>query len=94
MESKHTPGPWSYRGMRGDSGERHEIGLDNPIVGGLGVRGDEFMCVQGVCTEADARLMASSPELLIKLAEAANYIDTLGGDSKPYRAAIRKATQP
>lgn len=42
--------------------------------------------------KANARLIAATPDLAFQLLAAANYIDTLGGDSKSYRIAIAKAT--
>jgi hypothetical protein len=40
---------------------------------------------------AEARAALASPDLRSKLNAAANYIDTLGGDSKTYRAALAQA---
>lgn len=37
-------------------------------------------------------LRDAAPELVFQLLSAANYIDALGGNSKSYRAAIKKAT--
>jgi len=40
------------------------IGLDHPIDLCRGVNGDDYMLVGGICTEADAKAMAASKELL------------------------------
>jgi hypothetical protein len=43
-------------------------------------------------THPDMRLIEEAPMLLSQLRAASNYIDALGGDSKPCRAAIDAAT--
>ena len=43
---------------------RWSIGLDHPNELCRGVNGDDYMLVSGICTEADAKAMAASKELL------------------------------
>ena len=70
--TKHTPGPWFYQGRAGEPGSypQFDIGLgvwdhQGELAGQVhGCRGDEYMQVGGVCSEADARLIAAAPELL------------------------------
>jgi len=62
MTTKHTPGPWVHR--PGQTDGHWIIGLPNDIPECIGLRGDEYMCVSGICTEPDARLIAAAPELL------------------------------
>jgi hypothetical protein len=45
-------------------GSRWSIGLDHPVELCRGVNGDDYMLVSGICTEADAKAMAASKELL------------------------------
>ena len=45
-------------------GPRWSIGLDHPNELCRGVNGDDYMLVSGICTEADAKAMAASKELL------------------------------
>lgn len=68
----HTPGPWYFGGRAAHNGEyaQYDIGLgvwgDGGDLAGQvhGCRGEEYMQVGGVCSEADARLIAAAPELL------------------------------
>lgn len=57
--SKHTEGPWFVRQSEYNEGQWY-IELSE----GTGCRGNEYMSVGGICTEADARLLGASPELL------------------------------
>lgn len=62
-DSTHTPGPWIWRGM---SGSLHRAG-DAPYTYGDTVLRPEYEYECGldtVVSEADANLIASSPELL------------------------------
>jgi len=90
-EFKHTPGPWVVSKTSG-----LQIFINHATDSKSRVPG-YFAEVRRFTTdheqvEANARLIAAAPKMLTKLIEAANYIDTLGGDSKQYRAAIAKAT--
>ena len=62
MEHKHTAEPWAYQ--PGQTDGHWNIGLPNDIPECIGLRGDEYMCVSGICTESDARLIAAAPDLL------------------------------
>lgn len=92
-----TPGPWEFGVFRN---------------GALEVRGQEREAICEVWLRADpkredanARLIAASPELLEALLDCADYLDCIpetaaAGDDdarklvKQARAVIRKATQP
>lgn len=87
MSEKHTPGPWCYWACTVDS----TTGMRDYLQFAAGAGHVARIPIRSV-TEADARLIAAAPELLFQLLAASNYIDTLGGNSKSYRAAIAKAT--
>ena len=81
----HTPGPWMVEPLGSACFEvKCERGYFIATCHD-GVRGDRN-------ADANARLIAESPDLVFQLLSAANYIDALGGDSKSYRAAIARAT--
>lgn len=86
--AKHTPGPWVARRLEEEGfcyeHVRDEYGYYIATCHD-GVRGKRN-------ADANARLIAESPDLVFQLLSAANYIDSLGGDSKSYRAAIARAT--
>lgn len=77
----HTPGPWFYSGRPGGAGSypQYDIGLGlwDAAIDALngtvhGCRGEEYMQVGGVCSEADAHLIAAAPtmnEALAKIEE-------------------------
>lgn len=75
---QHTPGPWVVQQSHHAADQWH-IGLTIcPVIGVSGCRrGDEYMHVGGVCSEADARLIAAAPELLEALKAAQQVIDEL-----------------
>ena len=85
---RHTPGPWVARRLEKE-GFCYEDVMDECgyyiATCHEGVRGERN-------ADANARLIAASPDLVFQLLSAANYIDALGGDSKSYRAAIARAT--
>ena len=85
---RHTPGPWVARRLE-EEGFCYEDVMDAYgyyiATCHEGVRGERN-------ADANARLIAESPDLVFQLLSAANYIDALGGDSKSYRAAIARAT--
>ena len=83
--AKHTPGPWMVEPLGSDCFEvKCECGYFIATCHD-GVRGERN-------ADANARLIAESPDLVFQLLSAANYIDALGGDSKSYRAAIARAS--
>ena len=88
MQSSFTPGPWVARRLE-EEGFCYEDVMDEYgyyiATCHEGVRGERN-------ADANARLIAESPNLVFQLLSAANYIDALGGDSKSYRAAIARAT--
>jgi hypothetical protein len=97
MSTQHTPGPWfadrAGKIWRRDPKDLYENGGgvagDKPVAtANVGWYGDD---VVGFPVEANARLIAAAPDLLTRLRAAANYIDTLGGDSRECRIAIAKA---
>lgn len=80
--AQHTPGPWmadAWLYVRAADGQT--VARCSATLGKYELE------------EPNARLIAAAPELLSNLLAAANYIDTLGGDSKSYRAAIAKAIE-
>lgn len=91
-DSKHTPGPWAYR-MSG------EDCCDFEVYAGEGAGSIDTVAGEyGIESEADARLIAASPDLLEAAVKALNFIANteteLGitldsGDA--LRAAIAKA---
>lgn len=96
--SKHTPGPWSFSRWEQWGDTRFYIAQADgapytPNYSDVATLIAETVSGErGAVQDANARLIAASPELLEELQGAANYIDALGGDSKKYRAAIAKAT--
>lgn len=87
MTTKHTPGPWVAKQLEEESNCYEVMDECGYYIATChdGVRGERN-------ADANARLIASAPDLAFQLLAAANYIDTLGGDSKSYRIAIAKAT--
>lgn len=85
--AKHTPGPWAYAWY-----SKKRFGLGSPGEGAWMFLQTLYVDADHPEMQANARLIASAPELAFHLLAAANYIDALGGDSKSYRAAIAKAT--
>jgi len=86
MKAKHTPAPWRYKATSG-----FDYGSTQYWVPGI--------CVN-IDTEADARLIASAPELLEALKAFVNVCDNaspmefvkeLGLVVEPARQAIAKA---
>lgn len=86
--SEHSKGPWFVRQSRYNEDQWYiELGE------GSGCRGNEYMSVGGICTEADARLMGAAPELLEALRRC--RFDSLNmsfADMEFIRAAYAKAT--
>lgn len=89
---KHTPGPWFYS-THINEGEQHaEITLSPTS----GYREDtnEYLRISGLCSEADAKLIAAAPDLLKVLiglrgnVHAMEHIDPTRMDE-----AIKKATE-
>lgn len=66
-KAKHTPGPWSYE-MRHDTNYAH---ITCDIRGGDNLR--------GYCGEANARLIAASPELLEALQNMLGIVEDSSG---------------
>ena len=82
----HTPGPWTAhqnKAQKEVSPQQWEIGLADSLElsGFIGIRNDAYMLVGGVCTEADARLMAAAPELLSACIKAVDRIEAEFGPS-------------
>lgn len=100
MEMKFTPGPWEYKtAIDGDdkaTAKHWCVGLSNEY-GNTGCRGNEYMRLGGICSEADARLIAAAPEMLFALSHALIVVDRLDGVAaglvrSEIRAVIEKAT--
>jgi hypothetical protein len=75
--ASHTQGPWYWNRFVCASSKEDEpnhyitLGEDN------GWRGDEYMSVGGICSEANARLIASAPLLLEALTNAATTLEEI-----------------
>lgn len=77
--SKHTPAPWWYD---------YEPGYCGELIAPDGTTVARFA---GEPSPMDACLIAAAPELLAELIEAADFIESMGMDATPARAAIAKA---
>lgn len=94
--SKHTPGPWDFRGSLGPTSNPH---LKGPHVVEA-ANGSQIAILNGWrsdVSEANARLIAAAPELLDALRGLLSLYDTDEGcrSTPEYitaSAAIRKAT--
>lgn len=80
MSTPHTPGPWAHRNGRIFAADRENLTIAHVA-----------RAADGDYSPANGDVIAAAPDLLIRLKAAANYIDTLGGDSKECRIAIAKA---
>ena len=95
--SKHTPGPWSYRKVpRKQEWEintwrcpnlGHESWTGMSVVFGC----DDYPKMGKIVGEANARLIAAAPDLLLALRCIAGYLD-IENARQEARAAIAKAT--
>ena len=102
MTTEHTPGTWAYQPSQAEG--HWIIGLHNDIPECIGLSDDGYMCVSGICSEADARLIAAAPDLLEALQSLLPMLDEwhdefpdhVGDKEGPAidaaRAAIAKAT--
>ena len=85
----HTPGPWESIAKLSGSENHRGFSIVSPRQWVLAtvIPIDQ----DGIEGAANARLMATAPNLKFQLLAAANYIDCLGGDSRSYRQAIAEA---
>ena len=90
--SKHTPGPWRYKPHSVDSNYMLIFCSNDPH------EGDNL---RGYCGEANARLIASAPDLLLRATALLEALDRdlphnmkhhAAGERFNLRAAIAKAT--
>lgn len=73
MKAKHTPGPWHFI----DTGPIRASGPTASLLANPSPH------IHGVCegiSDADARLIAAAPELLIAVQNLLLYVETYGGD--------------
>ncbi|HCE8379584.1 hypothetical protein AAA619_30790 [Pseudomonas aeruginosa] len=84
--SKHTPGPWEYSPVRGSIALLHIYCADN--------KGPFHVERSDAETDANAKLIAASPDLLEALQAVVNYGVMTGDDwiEEKVLAAIAKAT--
>ena len=84
--SKHTPGPWDYSPVRGSVALLHIYCADN--------KGPFHVERSDAETDANAKLIAASPDLLEALQAVVNYGVMTGDDwiEEKVLAAIAKAT--
>lgn len=80
MSTQHTPGPWAHRNGRIFAADRENLTIAHVA-----------RVADGDYSPANGDVLAAAPDLLARLKSAANYIDTLGGDSRECRIAIAKA---
>lgn len=88
----HTKGPWVYRKAEQAVNEQeYYIASDSGVIGywkgGKSWHDDD----QWVLTEADAKLIAASPDLLKALQEAVKWHESIIGESHFPIDAARKA---
>lgn len=98
-ELKHTKGPWhlTLKKVNEDGSKHYSIELENCS----GWRGQEYMCFSGIASEANARLVASAPDLLEALIairtslqnRASIFREELSDDLEIVCNAIKKATE-
>lgn len=101
METKHTPGPWRVAKMRAMTGPTEEM---LAVEGGIETDAPERVARIGFevtkTAEADARLIAATPELLeaaIELKDVCNRPSAARTRAEAWRKldkAIAKALQP
>lgn len=92
--NKHTKGPWHVGTGNGEGSVFADTGRTRLEQGGT--------TLYSICSvtrgwndgedAANARLLASAPDLLAALREAIEIIEGTGLDASPQRAAIAKAT--
>jgi len=78
--SKHTPGPWTFV---------HEGGIDGGYF--IDAKEDVVVLPRGRLNEADARLIAAAPDMLVALQDALLHGNLPGWIAKRVGAAIAKA---
>lgn len=69
-----TPGPWHWSTIDDDQANEDEPYHFIQIEKNSGWRGEDYMSVSGVCSEANARLIAAAPDLLEALQEVMGWI--------------------
>lgn len=95
METKFTPGPWSCEIPDiGDPLAEDERGNNYWEIAPIHQRfeNNEYICVTGWMSEANAHLIAAAPELLEALQKAVNRQGFSNYELISARAAIAKAT--
>lgn len=105
MSTQHTPGPWHAQnggdvftalgattgdGWKAADNDGWHIADCRPGTLTIDDIGDKCELSSGEVL-ANARLIAAAPDLLARLKAAADYIDTLGGDSRECRIVIARA---
>src|SRR5262245_53317886 len=79
----HTPGPWRWRNEPYDDGDPYIIIDAGPNPFGFNHAGNGGFRIAGIFSEADARLIASAPEMLEalkQLTDACGCVRPLSGD--------------
>ena len=77
-DSSHSPGPWFAQSYEDETGQPRKI--EEPyffiqLEPTSGARNGDYMSVSGICSEANARLLAAAPDLLDALHDARAFID-------------------
>ena len=83
--SKHTPGPWSYRGSLGPHSNPHLLG-PHVVENATGIQIAILNGWRSEVSEANARLIAAAPALLEALENSIAHFDVANA-----RAAIKAA---
>jgi hypothetical protein len=94
--NKHTPGPWQWDGdytLRPVNPDPSRSAL-HTILSPDGPYGFVQTSTADVWPEFEAnkRLIAAAPDLLVELQDAVAMIEALGGNASTQRTAIAKAT--
>lgn len=88
MKAKHTAGPWKHEGDGDITGIENDP--ENGCVGPVDIASVYLRTVPGR-TEANARLIAAAPELLVALEEIAAWTERWTRPGHPVATFARKA---
>ncbi|MCW3109898.1 MAG: hypothetical protein JWQ09_4404 [Segetibacter sp.] len=97
-EIKSTPGPWEFRRWTGDSWPEDRWSVGQSITNGTAICISPRYFTEGEESEANAKLIAATPDLLQALITAEDTLNKLNinsvCDNSLYivRTAIKKAT--
>jgi len=75
--TRHTPGPWGFIGTKGFGYAVHHSGTEGHVIADI------------ISIEANARLIAQSPEMYRRLTEAAQFLNGEYPNSKENRDYLK-----